>query len=128
MGPGRHPRLPARQEAGPCCPSVTPAIVAQLDPYEEHERDTLRSTDRQQLGHRSLLALRVVLLVVGSAVGWWLVGIGLASFIPLAGLDRAGLLPVAGPAPQDAALQRGRTLCRSTTSSRATSAGGPVSR
>jgi Family of unknown function (DUF6459) len=24
MGPGRHPRLPARQEAGPCCPTPPP--------------------------------------------------------------------------------------------------------
>jgi hypothetical protein len=42
-------------------PYATPALTAQLDPYEQHERDTLRSPARQQLGSPAQAGARIAL-------------------------------------------------------------------
>jgi hypothetical protein len=42
-------------------PYATPPITAQLDPYEERERDTLRSRARQQLGSSAKTGTRIAL-------------------------------------------------------------------
>jgi hypothetical protein len=42
-------------------PYATPAITTQLDPYAERERDTLRSTARQQLGSPAKAGARIAL-------------------------------------------------------------------
>ena len=44
-------------------PYATPAITAQLDPYEERERDTLRSHARQQLGSPARAGARIALAI-----------------------------------------------------------------
>jgi Family of unknown function (DUF6459) len=44
-------------------PYATPAIAAQLDPYEERERDTLRSRARQQLGSPARAGARIALAI-----------------------------------------------------------------
>ena len=44
-------------------PYATPAITAQLDPYEERERDTLRTRARQQLGSPAHAGARVALAI-----------------------------------------------------------------
>ena len=44
-------------------PYATPPIAAQLDPYEERERDTLRSTARQQLGSPARAGARIALAI-----------------------------------------------------------------
>jgi len=42
---------------------ATPAITAQLDPYEERERDTLRSHARQRLGSPAQAGARIALAI-----------------------------------------------------------------
>jgi hypothetical protein len=42
-------------------PYATPPITAQLDPYEEHERDTLRTPARRQLGSPAQAGARIAL-------------------------------------------------------------------
>jgi hypothetical protein len=42
-------------------PYATPAIIAQLDVWEERERDTLRSAARHQLGSPARAGARIVL-------------------------------------------------------------------
>jgi hypothetical protein len=44
-------------------PYATPAICAQLDPYEERERDTLRSPARRQLGSPAQAGARIALAI-----------------------------------------------------------------
>jgi Family of unknown function (DUF6459) len=44
-------------------PYATPALTAQLDPYEERERDTLRAAARQQLGPPALAGARIALAI-----------------------------------------------------------------
>jgi Family of unknown function (DUF6459) len=44
-------------------PYATPAITAQLDPYEERERDTLRTPARQQLGSPALAGAQIALAI-----------------------------------------------------------------
>jgi hypothetical protein len=44
-------------------PYATPAIAAQLDPYEERERDTLRSAARQRLGSPAQAGARIALAI-----------------------------------------------------------------
>jgi len=44
-------------------PYATPAIAAQLDPYEERERDTLRTRARQQLGSPARAGARIALAI-----------------------------------------------------------------
>jgi Family of unknown function (DUF6459) len=44
-------------------PYATPAIVAQLDPYEERERDTLCTPARQQLGSPARAGARIALAI-----------------------------------------------------------------
>jgi hypothetical protein len=44
-------------------PYATPPITAQLDPYEERERDTLRRTARQQLGSPARAGARIALAI-----------------------------------------------------------------
>jgi hypothetical protein len=44
-------------------PYATPAIAAQLDPYEERERDTLRSSARQQLGSPAQAGAQIALAI-----------------------------------------------------------------
>jgi hypothetical protein len=44
-------------------PHVTPAIAGQLDPYEERERDTLRTRARQQLGSPAQAGARIALAI-----------------------------------------------------------------
>jgi hypothetical protein len=44
-------------------PYATPAIIAQLNPYEERERDTLRSTARFQLGSPAQAGARIALAI-----------------------------------------------------------------
>jgi hypothetical protein len=44
-------------------PYATPAIYAQLDPYEERERDTLRTPARQQLGPPARAGARIALAI-----------------------------------------------------------------
>src|SRR6266508_1306573 len=60
MGPGRHPRLPPAKEA-PMLPYATPAIRAQLDPYEDTERDTLRAAARRRLDSPAPAGARIAL-------------------------------------------------------------------
>jgi hypothetical protein len=44
-------------------PYATPPIAAQLDPYEERERDTLRSPARQQLGSPAQAGAQIALAI-----------------------------------------------------------------
>jgi hypothetical protein len=44
-------------------PYATPALTAQLDPYEQHERDTLRSPARHQLGAPAAAGARIALAI-----------------------------------------------------------------
>ena len=44
-------------------PHATPAICAQLDPYEERERDTLRTRTRQHLGPPAQAGARIALAI-----------------------------------------------------------------
>jgi hypothetical protein len=44
-------------------PYATPAICAQLDPYEERERDTLRTRSRQQLGSPARAGAQIALAI-----------------------------------------------------------------
>jgi hypothetical protein len=44
-------------------PYATPPIAAQLDPYEERERDTLRTRARQQLGSPAKAGVRIALAI-----------------------------------------------------------------
>jgi hypothetical protein len=44
-------------------PYATPAICAQLNPWEERERDTLRTGARQQLGSPARPGARIALAV-----------------------------------------------------------------
>jgi hypothetical protein len=44
-------------------PYATPAITAQLDPYEERERDTLRTPARRQLGSPARAGARIALAI-----------------------------------------------------------------
>ena len=44
-------------------PYATPAITAQFDPYEERERDTLRTNARQQLGSPAQAGVRIALAI-----------------------------------------------------------------
>jgi hypothetical protein len=44
-------------------PYATPAIAAQLDPYEERERDTLRTPARHQLGPPAQAGARIALAI-----------------------------------------------------------------
>jgi hypothetical protein len=44
-------------------PYATPAIAAKLDPYEERERDALRSTARPQLGSPARAGARIALAI-----------------------------------------------------------------
>jgi Family of unknown function (DUF6459) len=44
-------------------PYATPAIAAQVDPYEECERDTLRSAARHQLGAPARAGARIALAI-----------------------------------------------------------------
>jgi Family of unknown function (DUF6459) len=44
-------------------PYATPALCAQLDIWEERERDTLRSTVRQQLGSPAKAGARIALAI-----------------------------------------------------------------
>jgi hypothetical protein len=44
-------------------PYATPAICAQLDPYEERERDTLRLPARQRLGSPARAGARIALAI-----------------------------------------------------------------
>jgi Family of unknown function (DUF6459) len=44
-------------------PYATPAITAQLDPYEERERDTLCTRSRQQLGSPAQARARIALAI-----------------------------------------------------------------
>jgi hypothetical protein len=44
-------------------PYATPAIAAQLDPYEERERDTLRTTARARLGSPAQAGARIALAI-----------------------------------------------------------------
>jgi hypothetical protein len=44
-------------------PYATPAICAHLDPYEERERDTLRTAARQQLGSPARAGARIALAI-----------------------------------------------------------------
>ena len=44
-------------------PYATPAICALLDPYEERERDTLRSTTRQELSAPGRAGARIALAI-----------------------------------------------------------------
>jgi hypothetical protein len=44
-------------------PCATPAICAQLDPYEERERDTLRTAARRQLGSPARAGARIALAI-----------------------------------------------------------------
>jgi hypothetical protein len=44
-------------------PYATPAIAAQLDPYEERERDTLRTPARRHLGSPARARARIALAI-----------------------------------------------------------------
>ena len=44
-------------------PYATPAITAQLDIWEERERDTLRSRTREQLGSPARAGARIALAI-----------------------------------------------------------------
>jgi hypothetical protein len=44
-------------------PYPTPAIAAKVDPYEERERDTLRTAARQQLGSPGRAGARIALAI-----------------------------------------------------------------
>jgi hypothetical protein len=44
-------------------PYATPAIAAQVDPYEERERDTLRTPARRQLGSPAQAGARIALAI-----------------------------------------------------------------
>jgi hypothetical protein len=44
-------------------PYATPAIAAQLDPYEERERDTLRTSAGHHLGSRAWAGARIALAI-----------------------------------------------------------------
>jgi hypothetical protein len=44
-------------------PYATPAICAQLDPYEERERDTLRTAARHQLSSPAQAGARIALAI-----------------------------------------------------------------
>jgi hypothetical protein len=44
-------------------PYATPAICAQVDPFEERERDTLRTRTRQQLGSPARAGARIALAI-----------------------------------------------------------------
>jgi hypothetical protein len=44
-------------------PYATPAICAQLDPYEERERDTLRTPARSRLGSPARAGARIALAI-----------------------------------------------------------------
>jgi hypothetical protein len=44
-------------------PFATPAMAADLDPYEERERDTLRTRARQQLGSSAQAGARIALAI-----------------------------------------------------------------
>jgi hypothetical protein len=44
-------------------PYATPPIAAQLDPYEERERDTLRTNARQRLGSPTHAGARIALAI-----------------------------------------------------------------
>jgi hypothetical protein len=44
-------------------PYATPAITAQVDPYEERERDTLRTRARRQLGSPARVGARIALAI-----------------------------------------------------------------
>jgi Family of unknown function (DUF6459) len=44
-------------------PFATPAITAKPDPYEERERDTLRTSARQQLGSPAEAGARIALAI-----------------------------------------------------------------
>jgi hypothetical protein len=44
-------------------PYAIPPIAAQLDPYEERERDTLRSPARQRLGSPAQAGARIALAI-----------------------------------------------------------------
>jgi hypothetical protein len=44
-------------------PYATPAISAHLDPYEERERDTVRTVARQQLGSPAKAGARIALAI-----------------------------------------------------------------
>jgi hypothetical protein len=44
-------------------PYATPAITAQVDPYEERERDTLRTAARRQLGSPARAGARIALAI-----------------------------------------------------------------
>jgi Family of unknown function (DUF6459) len=57
-GPGRHPRLPARQEAAHAA-LCHPAITAHIDIWEE--RDTLRRPTRRQLSPPAQVGARIAL-------------------------------------------------------------------
>jgi hypothetical protein len=51
-------------------PYATPAITAQRDPYEERERDTLRTSARQQLGPPAKAGARIALASARSRPGY----------------------------------------------------------
>jgi hypothetical protein len=63
MGPGRHRACLTRQEAGSCCPTPPPPSPPHLDIWEKRERDTLRSTARQQLGSPARAGARIALAI-----------------------------------------------------------------
>ena len=44
-------------------PYATPPMTAQLDPYEERERDILRTPTRQQLGSPAQAGVRIALAI-----------------------------------------------------------------
>jgi Family of unknown function (DUF6459) len=44
-------------------PYATPAITAQLDPYEQRERDTLRTPARRQLGSPARAGTQIALAI-----------------------------------------------------------------
>jgi hypothetical protein len=50
-------------------PCATPAITAQVDPYEQRERDTLRSPARQQLGSPAQAGARIALAICDVEAG-----------------------------------------------------------
>jgi hypothetical protein len=50
-------------------PYATPAICAHLDPYEDRERDTLRSPARRQLGSPAQAGARIALAICEVGAG-----------------------------------------------------------
>lgn len=44
-------------------PYATPALTAQVDPYEQQERDTLRTPARRQLGSPAVAGARIALAI-----------------------------------------------------------------